>query len=335
MPSLTRRVSAVAGVVALVAALVVAGTASMAAAQSTQTSFDFEGGGWGHGVGMSQWGAKGRADAGQSAAQILQAYYQNTQLSTQSLANVRIHLADVDATTFSFTGTVTWLVNGVAKAQSAPGDTVAVRAVGDSIRIQAIAPNTGPEIVLGGAADTASVALTSGQPVRVGATGNRYHYGRLVIRRAATNTLQITLDSLTMQAYLYGISEVPSSWNTEALKAQAIAARTYAAMRLAAPQSATFDLYSTTQDQNYTGYEKESSLQADRWVAAVNADRSTDRHLQRCAHLGVLLLVERRRDREQRVRVRRQPALRAVGARSVRQRCGQQQLPLEAHVHGG
>ena len=144
MPSLTRRVSAVAGVVALVAGLIVAGTASLAAAQSTQSSFDFEGGGWGHGVGMSQWGAKGRADAGQSAAQILQAYYQNTQLSSQSLGNLRIHLADVDATTFSFTGPATWSVNGVARAQSAANDTVAVRAVGDSIRIQTTAPDRGP-----------------------------------------------------------------------------------------------------------------------------------------------------------------------------------------------
>ena len=35
----------------------------------------FEGRGWGHGVGLCQWGAKGRAAAGQSYSQILQAYY--------------------------------------------------------------------------------------------------------------------------------------------------------------------------------------------------------------------------------------------------------------------
>ncbi|MEO5842313.1 MAG: SpoIID/LytB domain-containing protein [Acidimicrobiales bacterium] len=271
MPSLSRRVSAIAGAVTLAASLFVAGAAPMAAAQAVQTSFDFEGGGWGHGVGMSQWGAKGRADAGQSAAQILQAYYQNTQLTSQSLGNLRVHLADVPETTFTFTGAVTWSVNGVAKATSAAGETVAVRAVGDSIRIQTTAPSAGSEAVLGGVGDTVSIALVGGQPVRVGATGNRYHYGRLVVRRAATNTLQVTLDSITMQAYLYGISEVPASWPAEAQKAQAIAARTYAAARLAAPQSATFDLYSTTQDQNYTGYEKEFSLLANQWVDAVNA----------------------------------------------------------------
>ena len=34
-----------------------------------------EGQGWGHGVGMSQWGARGRALAGQTADQIVRAYY--------------------------------------------------------------------------------------------------------------------------------------------------------------------------------------------------------------------------------------------------------------------
>ena len=35
----------------------------------------FDGGGWGHGVGMCQWGAKGMADAGSNTAQILERYY--------------------------------------------------------------------------------------------------------------------------------------------------------------------------------------------------------------------------------------------------------------------
>ncbi|TML13391.1 MAG: SpoIID/LytB domain-containing protein [Actinobacteria bacterium] len=272
MPTTSRRAYAIVGMLALTASLVVAGAGAvqMASAQSVSTTFDFEGGGWGHGVGMSQWGAKGRADAGQSAPQILAAYYQNTQLTSQSLGNLRVHLATIDSTTFTLSGAITWLVNGVAKAQSPAGDTVAVRAVGDSIRIQTMAPAVYPEIVLGGAADVVSVTLKSGEPVLVGATGNHYHAGRLVIRRAATNQLQITLDSLTMQAYLYGIAEVPASWPVEALRAQAIAARTYAAMRLRSPQSDTFDIYATTQDQNYTGWDKESSDQAARWIAAVN-----------------------------------------------------------------
>ena len=38
----------------------------------------FEGGGWGHGVGMSQYGALGRAEAGIVAEDILEYYYDGT-----------------------------------------------------------------------------------------------------------------------------------------------------------------------------------------------------------------------------------------------------------------
>ena len=268
MPTLQRRVTAIAGAAVLVATMVVAGAAPFAEAQSTQTSFDFEGGGWGHGVGMSQWGAKGRADAGQSAEQILQAYYQSTQLTGRSFGTVRLHLADVDSTTFTTSGAISWQVNGVVKATSAANVTVAVRAVAGTIRIQ---PAGGSESVIASGSEVATVPLTLHEPVRVGATGNRYHYGRLVVRMTATDRLLITIDNIGMQQYLYGISEVPASWPVEALKAQAIAARTYAAMRLAAPQSDKFDMYSTTQDQHYTGYEKQFSEQATRWVNAVDA----------------------------------------------------------------
>ena len=89
MPSLTRRVSAVAGVVALVAALAVAGTASTAAAQSAQTSFDFEGGGGGHGVGMSQWGANLMAKQGKKVDEIIRHYYQGVKIEPFSPDQVK------------------------------------------------------------------------------------------------------------------------------------------------------------------------------------------------------------------------------------------------------
>ena len=41
----------------------------------TRGGFHFEGHGWGHGVGFCQWGARGRAQAGQNYKDILKAYY--------------------------------------------------------------------------------------------------------------------------------------------------------------------------------------------------------------------------------------------------------------------
>ena len=279
MPTFRRRLTAIAGAAALVATLLVTGAAPFAEAQTTATNFEFEGGGWGHGVGMSQWGAKGRADAGHSAAQILQAYYQNTQLTGRALGTVRLHLAETASTTFTTTGALTWQVNGATRVNTAANETIAVRAVAGTIRIQRTGPTTGTEVVIVTGAEVATVPLVLHQPVRVGATGNRYHYGRLVMRMTAADRMLLTIDNIGMQQYLYGIAEVPASWPVEALKAQAIAARTYAAMRLGAPQSSNFDMFATTQDQHYTGYEKQFSEQADRWVAAVDAtDQSIVTH---------------------------------------------------------
>src|SRR5438309_11519512 len=42
----------------------------------------FEGRGWGHGVGLCQWGARGRARAGQNYKKILETYYPKAKLTT-------------------------------------------------------------------------------------------------------------------------------------------------------------------------------------------------------------------------------------------------------------
>ena len=50
---------------------------------SPRDSFTFEGGGWGHGVGMSQYGALGRAEAGFTYTEILAFYYDGTTVITE------------------------------------------------------------------------------------------------------------------------------------------------------------------------------------------------------------------------------------------------------------
>ncbi|NIM05435.1 MAG: SpoIID/LytB domain-containing protein [Armatimonadetes bacterium] len=50
------------------------------------TRYVFTGGGWGHGVGMCQWGAEGRARAGASATDILSAYFPGTELWTEKVS---------------------------------------------------------------------------------------------------------------------------------------------------------------------------------------------------------------------------------------------------------
>jgi len=64
---------------------------------------------------------------------------------------------------------------------------------------------------------------------------------------------------LTLEDYLLGTlgSEMSASWELEALKAQAVASRTYAAYMINHPRGAEYDVEKTTQDQVYGGVQSE------------------------------------------------------------------------------
>jgi Spy/CpxP family protein refolding chaperone len=91
-----RRVLAVATLAAALAA-----ATSSAAPSVPPAAFVLAGGGWGHGVGMSQWGAFGQAKAGRDYRQILDTYYRGTEMSAAPdtlLDRVRVLVADGLAT---------------------------------------------------------------------------------------------------------------------------------------------------------------------------------------------------------------------------------------------
>ncbi len=111
----------------------------------------------------------------------------------------------------------------------------------------------------------------SGAPLRLSPPGYRYNRGTLVLVPTGTGTIQAVLQ-ITMQEYLYGLGEMPSSWPAAALQAQAIAARTYAQKKVAtAAGRGTYDIVGGLPDQSYIAYEKEAGSMGAQWVAAVDA----------------------------------------------------------------
>src|SRR2546423_14729022 len=66
---------------------------TLPAVASAGTVFLLDGRGWGHGVGMSQWGAEGYARHGLGYQQILAHYYRATALATMKQLPVRRLLA--------------------------------------------------------------------------------------------------------------------------------------------------------------------------------------------------------------------------------------------------
>ena len=78
-------------------------SASPAGAQGVRT-FRFEGGGWGHGVGMSQYGAYGMAKKGSLAGDIITHYYQGSAIERRDSPELRIWIEEASTVTLAATG---------------------------------------------------------------------------------------------------------------------------------------------------------------------------------------------------------------------------------------
>lgn len=88
--------------------------------------------------------------------------------------------------------------------------------------------------------------------------GDRQYRGRVMIVNDGSQIVAVNV--LPIENYLKSVtgSEMYSNWHPEALKAQAVAARSYAAYKIANPASAWFDLYADERDQAYKGVEAET-----------------------------------------------------------------------------
>lgn len=205
--------------------------------------FVFNGHGWGHGVGMSQYGAYGYAQHGWAYAQILAHYYPGTKLSTVPNSLLRVLLAD-NVKKLKVSSTVPFSVKDGAGATHtlAAGSYVLDHTL--SLPVDgATTPTalTAPLTFLPGKGSPISLA----HPWR----------GKLFVDVVGTKLRVV--DIVALESYLRGVvpAEMPSGWSTDALAAQAVAARSYAlaARKVGAP----FDLYADTRSQMYLGISAE------------------------------------------------------------------------------
>jgi stage II sporulation protein D len=207
--------------------------------------------GLGHGVGMSQWGAAGLAQHERSYEQILAHYYPATRLETRSNTFVRVLL-------------------GSGRRALAVGAAAPIRIV-DSRGVDLLLPprtlmlHGDLRVPLG----TRNATLTP--PLRIAPTtkplsfdAGTYH-GRFEIHRAPGGLAVVNV--VGVEQYLRGVvpAEMPAAWPSEALKAQAVAARSYA-LSMLKPRR-LFDLYKDVRSQVYRGISAER-LTSDAAIAA-------------------------------------------------------------------
>src|SRR5919201_2208006 len=184
-----------------------------AAVRQPTPVFVVSGHGWGHGVGLAQYGAYGYAKRG------------------------RVLLA-----------------NGKAQLTiSSKADFTVTDATGEKHDVAAGMVTLGPKLKLKVDAATKAKALPGPllfgpgtQPLELG----RSYRGQIQV--SVSGQKLTAIDVVGLEPYLQGVvpAEMPHTWAPEALKAQAVAARSYALSHL---QSGAFDLYPDTRSQVYRG----------------------------------------------------------------------------------
>lgn len=237
--------------------------------------YEFTGSGFGHGIGMSQYGAKGAADSGHGYSAILGHFYQGTTLSSWPLpSEIRIGLVQgASSITISGNGRFDFVIDGGSFASGSGGQVWTASATGSGA-YRITAPD-GRSWAVGDPTRAVEVRFQEFGTL-LQTAGHNYKYGYLELNTHLVNgahAIRSLIHVYPFDHYLYGLGEMPSSWHSEALKAQVVAARTYTIekmLRVGGRADCNCNLYSTTRDQVYVGYDKELAPFGDRWRAAVD-----------------------------------------------------------------
>jgi len=205
------------------------------------------GAGFGHGIGMSQYGAYGLALQGVKYQAILGRYYTGTTLAQlSSTPEVRVLLQSAQRK---------YTISGAAR-----------------IGTQSLDPAKTYNVIRGGSGlvlrDGSKALFTSAPPLRVDAAGggavrlngtsvpgirDGSYRGAFEFRPSGRGINAI--NAVGLEDYVRGVvsAESPSAWPAETLKAQAVAARTYAITSRAGSISDGFDQFADTRSQMYKG----------------------------------------------------------------------------------
>ena len=269
----------------------------------------FHGSGWGHGVGLSQYGAYAMAQAGHSSTEILDHYYPGTSVVRDprpESSRIRVNIQQNVGST-----TVLPVEDEVAvRACGAVGTVVHTRVRHDDCvdwftipagQTLQVCPFEGGVRFVRTEADGNTAGCdgpavqTTGRPVaRIlhhgsvlrsppaydgGPTRRFLHGWRDIHSKPGSSAdspgvLDVVQDLPSVETYLLGLSEVPSSWGQlaqSALRAQAITGRTFALTRLRDREACSCTILSTPADQVYAGHEKVAGPWGTFWEEAVEA----------------------------------------------------------------
>ena len=263
------------------------------------SSFTITGSGFGHGVGMPQYGAYELARRGDASWDILKRYYTGASVAWRTTPkNLLVQVFGPDPGGSSSYGdsaktTTVTVTGGDWRLRSPEGTTLAS---GTGTTKFAVTTTAGgrSRITVNGTKYYGSLLRIHWSGTRyykksgkkavatIAGTHGSYRHGRLTAS-ARKGVPNITNDVLLNTEYLFGIAEMPSSWGLNggrsALAAQAITARSYAMSKSTLRDSCRCNVVDDVRDQNYTGWKKENegtnAKYGKVWVSAVRATLKT------------------------------------------------------------
>jgi SpoIID/LytB domain protein len=252
--------------------------------------------GWGHGIGMSQYGAFGFAQHGWGGERILRHYYTGARVVKRTIGtNVRVSMLQGRSS-----------ITIRPQAKSSDGGRVLLKVKGSKATIVGARPGQALKLEAssaGGARifkngrrirrDGRAVFGSTRRPVvahysqfgtQVATDGKSYSVGHGRIEFVSYSSSGCSggkclsqIAVLGMQKYLYGLGEVPASWPQQTLRAQAMAGRTYAYSKLLASTNRGVPcfcaVYDSVADQVFVGEAKRtgSGVYWNKWKRAVDS----------------------------------------------------------------
>ncbi len=268
----------------------VAGFTPAAQAAAIPTEFTFQGSGYGHGVGLSQMGARFMALSGSSATEILQYYFKDVAIEAKDDSKIlRVNIGHSLTSTKISTSTKGAKIQLFAGDIGDQTDAVPLTSIDSKSFFNISLVGSKPKILAG----KANIDYGQARIFTIRWSGTRYlegidsvvnvlqsgvtqkfRYGQIqikVVKATKSYRLEVTNSVRLADEYLWGVSEMPSYWPVAALEAQAIASRSYAMSKAGIYRAACdCDLYGQINDQVFIGFAKESDKKYGQiWKSAV------------------------------------------------------------------
>ncbi|MFL5838906.1 MAG: SpoIID/LytB domain-containing protein, partial [Thermoleophilaceae bacterium] len=221
-------------------------------ALAARTNFTVRGAGFGHGIGLSQWGAYGYALHGASSREIILHYYKGTHIGSAGDRTIRVLLQSGRPTV--------WVTAATRAGDHKLSPDKRYRAVRHGIDQVQLETAGGKKIAVFDSplAVSSSAGAVILQGTAQNGLANGSYRGVLELRPGLFGGMT-AVNALPLDDYIQGVvpGEVPYTWPAAALEAQAMAARSYSLVTDAG--GAIFDQYADTRSQMYYGLSRETT----------------------------------------------------------------------------